>query len=1072
MFEIPTPIRCEVVVRFDEFPSQLGSLGRGIATLSCLDDAGLVEITQAGTRQIGRISDRAVATAVWNEFCRGVATVLSITRMSEGHRVLNGLFHAFASPLLSLSGEREHPIEIEVDERVLPSDVSLHGLTQRVSLGSFGEFRSAGIGYALLLAPAGMESRENDGSAAAFSIVGAEHRVDVYELGTTASKRFVVRRVAKTRAKVDPAVRLARFAFNFVDQAAALRPSVLSKFETLAQDPGLYLKKWDRYETESLERTLERAKTVGEIAVNGRSVEGAGEVWDVAPSALDLLNVGDRLEPWSSEWERQFEMGDGASEGREGRSGSRDVVVEVAAKRRDERRIVVRRLDGSALTDAATWVLSLRGDTKQHDRRREARLRIMQGRSANPSLGLIIEGEMPPARQVGRKEVAAISPLVQRKLFSSRRPVDAQVEAVRIALNTPDIAIIQGPPGTGKTTVINAIYERLGEIASERGPSALPTLLTGPQHDAVLNMIERMDSRGLPIEKVGRRQGASSANEEEEQSQRLNRWLKSYREKVITAFPRFRDHEWTDRLRGLVSDYRRRPSDAAARLLMEEIWSAPGSLIDAEIRLRARLAAGAFERADEIQMDEFRSESIRVLMSLRTTAEGFADDGGDTIARLLAKPEIAERLSADEIARLQGIAEGSPDRPTLNWLRQLRRRLAAEFVPTFTGPAGAVRGGVVKLAEEAIDAARRSSKGDGPEAALATFVQQIEIDPDALGAAAREYATAVAATVQQSDSSDVSRTPLEDADSLKPRFDTVIVDEAARATPGDLMIPMTFARERIILVGDHRQLPHMVEEEIIRKLEQSAGSEGYREALQTSLFQHLKQQAEKLTAVDGIQRVVTLDAQFRMHPELGRFVSDTFYAPFGEGFGSPRPPEDFAHSLEPFVGSCLGWVDVVPQLGAEAQRGSTSWARIAEVNAISSLIRAWNLDEASKEMSVGVITFYSEQKKLISDRIAAEALDPHRRLTVGTVDSFQGREFDAVILSAVRTSHGSGRRPQYGHLKSANRLCVAMSRQKRLLVVVGDRAHFRGEDARDAVPGLCSFLGLCEAHNRVIRWEE
>jgi hypothetical protein len=956
------------------------------------------------------------------------------------------------------------PIEIEVDENLLPSGVSLSRLTNDVSLGSFDDGASTIEGYALLLAPAGMEKAEPEEVSAAFAIVGAKRQVHVYTIASSDSIRLVARRIVPAPGRVDPALRLARATFRFVDQAERLSAVALSRFEELAKAPGAYLETWDLYDAKSQEADETRKTDVGKISISSRTVEVKGEVWDVPRRVIERLNQGDRLEPWREESEQQVRQVGGAP-------GSDPVpVVEVVEKQADKGRLVVARVEESAMTTERDWMLSLRGNIKQHKRRSEARERIKQGRSANPMLGLIIEGEVPLARQSLRKAVAAISPLVQRKLFAEQKPIDAQVNAIKVALNTPDIAIIQGPPGTGKTTVIQAIYERLGEIASERGSAALPTLLTAPQHQAVLNMIERMDSRGLPIEKFGQQQPASSRIEESEEEGRLERWLTSYREKVRAAFPSFREHEWTERLSELLEGYQSKPSEQIARELLEEVWKAPQDLVDSETRLRAGRMADAIRRSEEVQADEFRSEAIRCLMSVRVTAEGFADDGVESVAALLASSEIAGRLTDEERRRLESLAPDSSTRETLEWLRRLRRRLATEFVPVFSGPANGVRPAVVDLVEQAISSARRSASTNGPEAALAHFVRQIEVDSELLVAAAREYATAVAATVQQSESSRVSPSAPSEADSLKPRFDTVIVDEAARATPGDLMIPMSFARERIILVGDHRQLPHMVEQHIIDKFEESADSIGYREALETSLFQHLKARAEKLTAVDGIPRVVTLNAQFRMHPDLGEFVSDTFYAPFGEGFGSPRPPEDFAHSLEPFVGSCLGWVDVAPQLGAEAQRGSTSWARIAEVNAISSLIRTWNLDEASKEMSVGVITFYSEQKNLISARIAGEALDPHRRLTVGTIDSFQGREFDAVILSAVRTSHSSGRRPQYGHLKSANRLCVAMSRQKRLLVVVGDRAHFRGEDARAAVPGLSSFLQLCEARDRVIEW--
>src|SRR5438128_10816641 len=84
------------------------------------------------------------------------------------------------------------------------------------------------------------------------------------------------------------------------------------------------------------------------------------------------------------------------------------------------------------------------------------------------------------------------------------------------------------------------------------------------------------------------------------------------------------------------------------------------------------------------------------------------------------------------------------------------------------------------------------------------------------------------------------------------------------------------------------------------------------------------------------------------------------------------------------------------------------------------------------------------------------------RLRVGTVDAFQGKEFDVVLLSMTRsndlpaTDERSLRR-KYGFLLLENRLCVAMSRQQRLLVVVGDDGMLRGEAAERMVPGLVAF---------------
>jgi superfamily I DNA and/or RNA helicase len=147
------------------------------------------------------------------------------------------------------------------------------------------------------------------------------------------------------------------------------------------------------------------------------------------------------------------------------------------------------------------------------------------------------------------------------------------------------------------------------------------------------------------------------------------------------------------------------------------------------------------------------------------------------------------------------------------------------------------------------------------------------------------------------------------------------------------------------------------------------------------------------------------------------------------------------------------------------------------------------------DLSVGVVSFYSAQVNEIlrqmeplgmTEQLEDGSLRIHdswkttrsdsgrltERLRVGTVDAFQGKEFDVVLLSMTRSNDLAADQPKllrrkYGHLMLENRLCVAMSRQKRLLIVVGDSGMLIGEQAAQAVPGLVRFLKLCEGDHGV-----
>ena len=135
----------------------------------------------------------------------------------------------------------------------------------------------------------------------------------------------------------------------------------------------------------------------------------------------------------------------------------------------------------------------------------------------------------------------------------------------------------------------------------------------------------------------------------------------------------------------------------------------------------------------------------------------------------------------------------------------------------------------------------------------------------------------------------------------------------------------------------------------------------------------------------------------------------------------------------------------------------------------------------------------------MKSKLGAEAAG---KIRVGSVDAFQGREFDVIFLSTVRTAerpyfadrvndpkllgHGGkfadaiqrraydriGQR-NYGFLTSVNRLCVALTRQKKLLIVVGDANIFTGKNfaevAEEFVPSLKHLYSLCEKQGVVIR---
>ena len=84
------------------------------------------------------------------------------------------------------------------------------------------------------------------------------------------------------------------------------------------------------------------------------------------------------------------------------------------------------------------------------------------------------------------------------------------------------------------------------------------------------------------------------------------------------------------------------------------------------------------------------------------------------------------------------------------------------------------------------------------------------------------YLFVYSATTQQSEGVEIKEAKgINKYSDEHPEYETVIVDEAARVSPADLMIPLAQAKKRIILVGDHRQLPHIYDEEVFESMKEN-----------------------------------------------------------------------------------------------------------------------------------------------------------------------------------------------------------------------------------------------------------
>jgi len=918
---------------------------------------------------------------------------------------------------------------------------------------------------------------------------------------------YISTRLTKLKDKNDRALRLARGNLKFVDWEEAEQIQILAKLNNLIKDPGSYLKKWDEFGDFEGELLLKRARYIdvlrycdvkqendGDVSVRilepKASVEkalksgGAEEIELVEEIPDYLLNPYLKFSEFVNGIESKIIKKEEKEKiiGKQRDAEKKKWYFKISGYDNDLKILTIYDEESKKLKEetkkppaSGMLILSLKGEITQIKRRMSARKAILEGRSACPNLGLIIEekGEIVPACKP--PEIKALTAFVRKQVFGDYQPTENQINAVKIALSTPDIALIQGPPGTGKTTIIAAILERLNELADKRQTNIKgQVLLTGFQHDAVENLIRR-SLNGIPIPKFGKRSGADKddfgAFEEN-----LMEWGMETARKIRAKDINIVEAEEERKIKILCLQYINAPTRPLAVNLANKIASLSVAVLGEDIPRRAANIAKRLSQEEVLNSES--KPLIDAARCLRTSKEGFADDGPDRAAEAYEK--LKHDINKNELDLLDKASlwhdnKNSP--PFLKDLTALKKKLMIKFTfpPVFR--VEKQNDEILALAEETIDKIKKAvfSAEDRKAAALAEFLAELEENPYGMTDAVSDYSYAFAATCQQSVNT-LMQNKKGITDEKKMEYEYVIVDEAARVSPRDLMIPMAQGK-RIILVGDHRQLPHIIDDEVARQMEEGETGEEKVDWLKKSMFQYLfSERLKVLEEKDGITRHITLDEQHRMHPLLGDFVSRNFYEQFeqSEKIRSPGSESLFSHYLPGTDNKPAVWLDI-PRGGY--RREGTSLIRPAEITAIAKQIKIWMNSKEGENLSFGVISFYKAQADRIREQLDGIMRD-NKRLHVGTVDSFQGMEFDVVFLSVVRTLPPDWKqndedpekqaRKLFGRLCLYNLLNVSMSRQKRLLVAAGDSGLLNNSLAKEYIPGLVNFFDLCREKGKVM----
>lgn len=247
-------------------------------------------------------------------------------------------------------------------------------------------------------------------------------------------------------------------------------------------------------------------------------------------------------------------------------------------------------------------------------------------------------------------------------------------------------------------------------------------------------------------------------------------------------------------------------------------------------------------------------------------------------------------------------------------------------------------------------------------------------------------------------------------------FDIAIVDEAGKAFGAELLIPASVAR-KLILVGDHNQLPPTVTTEVLDE------SIGYRlsmteveDLLRRNTFHEIFEQLPV-----GGKGMLT--KQFRMHKDIGDIVSKLFYE---NNLGSARNEDDWNLTTKRLV-----FVDFsqVKNYRHRKVEGTSSIDNATERAALHALLAKMEKTDGFRDREVLVVCPYEAQRKAVEQE--SERRDYRLNLDITTVDAVQGGEANIVILMMTRSSG----RVQF--LLDRHRLNVALSRARDAVVIFG-----------------------------------
>ncbi len=650
----------------------------------------------------------------------------------------------------------------------------------------------------------------------------------------------------------------------------------------------------------------------------------------------------------------------------------------------------------------------------------------------------------------GRSESAGFDNLnlseVKAKLMEKKYPPnESQMNAIFAGINVKDVFLVMGPPGTGKTTVILEWVKYFVKQGKR-------VLVSSQNNKAVDNVLARIaDEKYIDIIRVG--------SESKLQSEVIPYMFENKVAALRSNISRNSD-EKVSQIREIVSDwmsYAKSVERAVAAIgNTEKSRKQFKQVVAQEFLPLYKQLRSLWEEHGEIQKKK-KAQIFRI-RQLKDKIEKY-ENGSNAIIRFFTKRVYEENLKSirREVAEFDGLKKR--EQYVVNEYNRLRHKFTEQFELVkdvdFTnlsmdleleqkaissvsyaplkrpsdiwGLFDSCRNVKIACGEDCIQQQTRI-KGAMRRAeqlinAILVWKQEMEGQQNyALNEIVLESVDLVGATCIGIN----SQKRFANLD-----FDVTIIDEAGQIQVHNALVPMSVSN-KLIMLGDHKQIPPTADQELVELCEENGVKP---DLLSMSLF-------EKMYYDLPEENKIMLDTQYRMPAEIADTISEWFYD--GKYYSPP-----FKKNLASLIPKLSDKPYVIINTAKESNRferkiEGAGCDNALEADIIFKIIATVMENPENDLKEIGVISAYKSQVKLVKNKLNKILPKELVNEMVATLDSYQGQERDIILYSFTKSSNDSPKKRRIGFLNELRRLNVAMTRCKKMLILIGDMEFLGG----------------------------